>query len=365
MSLDRVTRIAIDNLACFGALELVPGDSTLLLGANGAGKSTLFDILFHLQALVNQGEAPEGSFPDFQVSAGNAHVELQVSTRRGEFHYQLELLHHPTGFRELTLGPLGPDWAIAREELRLNGVALASFSNGTFSGVNVDGAIPLAEDRSPLSTVRFPEKSDVAAFKAWAEGIWLLRLEPRRMVASAEEPSDGLAVSGENFVSWLMGFSRKKEQLSRVVASIGSSIKGLRELTLERAGRDRVLVAHFEGGAKVDFDQLSDGQRCLIVLHAVLVLAKRFCTLLLLDEPDAHVTPTEILPLFSALRERVEEAGIQVMVASHHPQVIDLMASDSPWELVLRDGQASAEPFLVDRSKGVSASRHLLLRGRR
>ena len=185
------------------------------------------------------------------------------------------------------------------------------------------------------------------------------------MAGEAEEPAEGLLLSGENFVAWLMSFSRQKEPLARVVASIGGSIPGLEQLSLQRAGRKKILVARFVGGAKVDFDQLSAGQRCLVVLHAVLVLAKRHCTLLLLDEPDAHVTPTEILPLFTALRERVEEAGIQVMVASHHPQVIDLMASDSPWELVLRDGQASAEPFQVDRSKGVSASRHLLLRGRR
>ena len=47
-----------------------------------------------------------------------------------------------------------------------------------------------------------------------------------------------------------------------------------------------------------------------------------------------------------------------------HPQVIDLMAAEAPWELVLRDGAAYAEPFVVDRALGIPASQHLLLRGR-
>ena len=369
--MNRVTRIAIQNLACFGDLNLTPGGSTLLLGANGTGKSTLFDVLFDLRALVHSGVNPDAALPTYQVTPGLARVALDVQAAREAFHYEIELSLSPHGFRELSLGPLGADWALSREVLTCNGETLTEYANGLFRSAHMDAPevprdpIPLVDDRSSLSSIRFRDDSPVQRFKAWADGIWLLRLEPRQMAASAEEPEESLAVNGENFVAWLLGYKPRKGRLAQVVASIGPSIKGLQQLAFVRAGREQVLVATFEGGAQVDFDALSDGQRCLIVLHAVIVFARKDCTLMLLDEPDAHVTPTEILPLFTALQERVERAGVQVIVASHHPQVIDLLAADSPWEMVASNGQISAEPFRVDRGSGVSASRHLLLRGRR
>lgn len=368
--MSRLTRITVENLACFGNLTLSPGANTLLLGANGSGKSTLFDIIFTLRGLLNPGVNPLATLPEYQLGSGPARIRLEADVVRGHFAYELELAHSPQGFRELSLGPLGPDWAVAREKLVRNGTTLAEYVDGLFrsddlEGESSSGAIPLVSDRSPLASVRFRKGSDVERFKRWVDGVWLLRLEPRRMEASAAEAVDGLATSGENFASWLLGFSPRKAKLADVVAALGGSISGLTELAFERSGREQVLVARFEGGRKVDFDQLSDGQRCLIVLHAVMVLASKDCSLLLLDEPDSHVTPTEIYPVFQRLRDRARGAGIQVMVASHHPHVIDLMAPDAPWELVQEGGSVRAEPFRVDLDRGVSASRHLLLRGRR
>lgn len=55
-----LTRLQVENLACFGQLDLRPGRSTLLLGRNGAGKSTLMDLIFQLGAVVNAGHGVEG-----------------------------------------------------------------------------------------------------------------------------------------------------------------------------------------------------------------------------------------------------------------------------------------------------------------
>ncbi|MCK6505653.1 AAA family ATPase [Myxococcota bacterium] len=356
--MSRLLQVTVENLGCFGTLRLQPGDSTLLLGANGAGKSTLLDVLFGLRELIAHGEDDLLGFPTWQLRPEPARVALDLATHQGAMRYELEL------DAVLRPGSAGPAWTVRSESLRLGERAVVDFRQGRFRGEDVGQDIPLSDDRSSLASVRFADDSPVSLFKSWLDRIWLLRLEPRRMEASAEEPDDGLAVSGENFVAWLLSFDRRKERLRRVVASLDGSVPGLEELVLERAGREQVLVARFAGGGPVDFDKLSDGQRCLIVLHAVIALAHRDCRLLLLDEPDAHVTPTEIVPLFSALREQVANRGTQVMVASHHPHVIDLLSTDQPWEFILRDGVASAEPFRVPLAQGVTASRHMVLRGR-
>lgn len=359
-----LTRLRIQNLACFGDLELRPGVSTLLLGRNGAGKSTLLDVLFELNSLVNgphDGDDP--GFPGYQIHDGTAHIELEVCSSRHRFRYALTL-RRAAGLTELSLGPTGPAWVIARECLWDGDLVLTSFVEGKFSVAGAESAVDLVQDRSPLQTVKFPEGSAVLTFKQWLFGLWLLRLQPARMKASAGEPDDALDVSGENFVGWLLNFRRQRKAMAAIVKAAAPSVDGLTALEFVRAGREYVLVAKF-GAKSVDFDALSDGQRCLIVLHAVVVLVRQECTLLLLDEPDAHITSEEILPVLRALQRGAEDASVQLMVASHHPQVIDRMAPDSPWELVQKDGSVSARPFEVDLDMGVPASRHLLLRGRR
>lgn len=364
--MNRLTRVQIENLACFGELSLVPGEFTLLLGTNGAGKSTLLDLLFDLRELINgRVGSSDVAFPDYAVGEGPRRLAIELLLEQASFRYELELQAPEASGHELSPGPLSPRWEIRRERLNMGERQLTDFVGGVLTSADVEGRVPLTKDRSPLATVAFPERSPVRTFKRWVDSVWLLRLEPQRMLASAEAPSYSLDVSGENFVSWILSFSGKKKTLGRVALAVRPSIAGLVDLNLERAGREWVLVASFESGAKVDFDALSDGQRCLIVLHAVIALVPRACSLLLLDEPDTHVTPTEILPLFTALRDQASRSGMQVMVSSHHPQVIDLLAPDTPWELVLRQGKVHAEPFRVDLDRGVPASRHLLLRGRR
>lgn len=359
----RLTRIHIENLACFGDLALEPGALTLLVGINGAGKSTLLDVLFDLREIVNH-DASIDVLPGYAISDGPTRIGVDLELSKAPFRYELELKEVAPGQRAASNGLFKADWEIVREVLRIGERMLTNFNDGIFTSADVTGPIPLTKTRSVLATVTYSEASPVWNFKRWADSIWLLRLEPQQMKSSAEEP-DGLDCSGINFVAWLLSLRPRKHALARICEAARSSVHGLAELVLERAGREWVLVALFTSGAKVDFDALSDGQRCLIVLHAVLQFAQRDCSLLLLDEPDAHVTPTEILPLFAALRSQAAKAGMQVIVASHHPQVIDLLAPDTPWEMVLRDGKVFAEPFRVDLSRGVSASRHLLLRGRR
>jgi predicted ATPase len=360
-----LSRLRIRNLACFAELDLRPGQSTLLLGRNGAGKSTLFDILFWLNTLVNRGYGTEysGEFIGYQLQNGPAEIQMDVASARHRFEYSLSL-KRIAGLSEVSWDRSGPDFLIERETLADGGHVLASFEEGDFQAEGIDGVVKLVQDRSPLQTVQFPEKSAINQFKRWLHGIWLLRLEPREMEGSADEAADALDVSGKNFVAWLLNFRLKRKAMAQVVAAARGSVDGLSSLRFVRAGRDYVLVATLYD-RDVDFEALSDGQRCLILLHAVLVLAQKQCSLLLLDEPDAHVTSEEILPLLDAVRANLQPAGIQVVIASHHPQVIDAMAPDSPWELVSTAAGVVAEPFRVDLKKGVSASRHLLLRGRR
>ena len=85
--MDQITRIDIKNLACFKALTMAPGASSLLVGVNGSGKSTLLELLFSLHALVSPGGEGFPEFPNYQMGDGNAELLLDISTRKGVFRY--------------------------------------------------------------------------------------------------------------------------------------------------------------------------------------------------------------------------------------------------------------------------------------
>jgi hypothetical protein len=321
----------------------------LLMGRNGAGKSTLLDLLWTLRGLFVEGRGVDALPP--AAPGTTARISLTLHDGVSPLTYALVLQRHAPDAER----PEG--WTMIEEAVRQGERAWVAERGELRVG---DDLTLIADDRSFLAGLGFAEGSAPAKLKAWARGLLLLRLEPQRMVNRAETPSPSLMSSGENLVAWLFGRPDRAKGLRRLVRVAAHSMDGLTGLEFERAGRSSVLVARFEDGRMIDFHRLSDGQRCLLALYATLTFTARAVSLLLLDEPDAHVTSAEILPLFTALRALPGDA--QVIVASHHPQVIDLLTSDLAVELIWRGAGVVAEPFGAQIPAGVSASEYLLLR---
>lgn len=363
-------RVHIMNYRCFGDFELLPEDLSLLLGRNGTGKSTLLDVLWGLREIVVDGRAFNDAVLFESSSTGAVTVELDLELAAGDVRYRLVV---------------GPSLEAASDLVALEEVVtdlsgggeLFAFRDGLATWTDGEAwRSPHRRDVSALSAIPFQKSPALVELKQWFEGVWMLRLAPQSMEASADEADPELTVYGENFISWLLSFEEvaslselgpelPSPLLARVSPHLRPVLDGFEGLAWVLAGRDVVLAARFSYQERglIDFRDLSDGQRCLIVLYSVLELVSDL-SLLLLDEPDSHVTSTELAPLFRTLRQRTDAGELQAIVASHHPQVIDLLASEDPWELVDTPDGVVARPFEVPRAKGLSASRHLLLRGR-
>jgi ATPase subunit of ABC transporter with duplicated ATPase domains len=113
-----------------------------------------------------------------------------------------------------------------------------------------------------------------------------------------------------------------------MLSSLRASLDGFSFLQLEPVGENiRLLAAEFAqvGGktSKFYFNELSDGQRCLICLYTILhfVLAKG--STVVLDEPDNFISLREIQPWLMAVTDSVEENQGQVLLISHHPEAIN------------------------------------------
>jgi len=75
-----------------------------------------------------------------------------------------------------------------------------------------------------------------------------------------------------------------------------------------------------------DFSELSDGQRVLVALYALLFLLKDEGVSLFLDEPDNFVALRELQPWLTALTDACGDGLEQSVLISHHPEIIDHLA---------------------------------------
>ena len=116
------------------------------------------------------------------------------------------------------------------------------------------------------------------------------------MRSGSDSDTDRLSDSGENFASWYQGrLQENPRRIFEAMDHLRDVLPGFVDLRLVQKGSDyRELQAEFsandgETGNIYRFDQLSDGQRALIVIH-LLLFADDAERTLFLDEPDNYIT---------------------------------------------------------------------------
>jgi len=76
------------------------------------------------------------------------------------------------------------------------------------------------------------------------------------------------------------------------------------------------------------FDELSQGQCVLIKLYALALCAMQPGTTLILDDPVIHTALKEIQPWLNTLLDRADDIDAQVLLISHHPELINDLARE-------------------------------------
>lgn len=348
-------RLYIDNYRCFVNFDLTVDPLVLLVGANGVGKSALMDVLQSLRRF-SRGEvrAEEAFPPDSLTWWHNRDVqsfELDVAMVTGTYHYGLRLEHERQ--RDTC--------HIVTEELLLDGQPLLRFVGGDLwlgdDRGNGGAQSSLDWTRSGLSFV-MPrrENTELMGFRDWLWGTQVLRLNPFAITPVADREDEYLAPDGRNLAAWYRARVQSDPTISaKLVDLLQPVIPGLINLPLRQYGNSRMLdvvVAdedHSDAAVECFVDRLSDGQRALLVLHAVYLDRLASGGLVCLDEPDNFVALAEIEPWLDLMRTAVEDGRFQLMVASHHPEVLNRLA---PRHAVVlsRDGVGPARAKRFDYS---------------
>ncbi|MGC9261640.1 MAG: AAA family ATPase [Phycisphaerae bacterium] len=338
-----IERLYIDNFRTLVNAEIKFSSVSLLLGPNGAGKSTILDVLRKVKLFVGGTALVSEIFPSADLTRwqtlDDQAIELDLRADAGLFQYTLKLNHAPDHRR----------CRVAGEKLSCDGMPLFNFADGEIQLFN-DQHQPGPKmsydwNRSGLSAIYpRPDNKKLTEFKQRLQGIVFLRPCPPIMDTDSQEEAEEIELTGRNFPSWIRYIGRQDiSQLTDLLTQIRQAIDGFISLRLEGPADStitlRVMVKP-EGAEKpipYKFSEISDGQRQLIVLHSALYAMSDSRRILFLDEPDNYLSPREVQPLLTALMDAPGRTIGQAIIISHHPEVIDHLATEKGiW--IKRDG---------------------------
>jgi energy-coupling factor transporter ATP-binding protein EcfA2 len=357
-------RIFADNFRALVNFEFRPGRLSLLLGGNGTGKTSVFDVLGKLRDLIVLGSPASDLFSYTRTRWDTRNVqrfELEIESVGGIYRYALEI-EHPAE-------RLGRPF-IRSESVTYDGDQLYRFAAGEVHLFRDDrqagNVFPFRPEASFLANVDPPGARYVArlaGFKALMTKLWVFQPNPFDVEPASRQDQIFLARNGSNFASFFKYLNDERPAARTELESrLGEALPGFRNLRFQTIGDRKFLLAEFsalsEGAKPPEYEllELSEGQRVLAFLYAVVCGLVQPGAVICFDEPDNFVALSEIQPWLQVLRDTLEERGGQAMIISHHPEVIDYLALDSLWWFERPSGPVIARPYEPDAASPLKLS---------
>lgn len=328
-----LARVHIDNYKALVNFDLPLPQRCLFLGANGSGKSSVFEVVELLRGLMQGADLMSGDSSRVPAQTltrwqNRQQQVFELSAKLGEhlFRYRLVIGHRPDM----------SDCRIDAESLHCDGDKVLFASEVGRAQLYRDNGskgpeVLLDWNRSSLPILAGRKDNQLLTqFVNWlGRQVLMCRIhpDPRSMQSLSERPSVQLAADLSNFASfWRHIHEEDAEASSHLRGYLADSLPGFRGLEFRKVSEKAARLTARFADTSYGFEELSDGQRVLIVLYGLLVATRGRPFSLFLDEPDNFVAHREIQPFFNALEEC---STLQIVLISHHPTLANLMAMES------------------------------------
>lgn len=363
-----LTRLYLDNYRSFENFEYKLNRKQLIFGSNGTGKSSFVDAVLLIRQIAVTGSA----LGEFHLLSQRTRwltrtaqtFELEASLDGATYIYKLVLEPHEDP----------PRVRIALESLHLSRVPLFEFENREVRLYSDQQeqvvSYPFDADRSALATIA-PRNDNqrLIRFKLWLSSLFCFRINPFAISGRAESEQLSPKVQMDNLASWYRHLLQSDQRQNfKLIENLQTVLDEFKFLDLPASGENvRLMVAEFGSGdssARYLVHELSEGQRCLICLYTILhFLLAKGCTVII-DEPDNFLSLREIQPWLMAASDVVEDTPAQMIIISHHPEIIDQWAPSYGTQFFrVRGGPSRVKEFAGNDSKDILSPSELIARG--
>ena len=139
--------------------------------------------------------------------------------------------------------------------------------------------------------------------------------------------------------------AERPQEWQRLVARVEDSFGARLDPPRHIAERGEIAMSYMEGGVRLDVTATGRGIQQTILLLAHLILNPK--SVLILDEPDAHLEVIRQREIYGLLREAATETDSQIIAASHSEVLLQTAAGNDA--IIAFVG----EPHRIDRSSQV------------
>ena len=324
-------RLYIDNFRCFVNFEYKPERKQLLLGANGSGKSSLLDAILFTKWFIKDREIRFTQRTRTRWEPQSLQVvELEAELDGISYLYRVEIRY--SSDEQLP--------SVSLERLIVSGTPAFESIGGNIRFYSNEGKqASTLKWKTTESALHLAQQSNlhVSRFLDWLDTVHCFQIDPypEEMQERADTEDALPEFDLSNLAPWYRHLLMVDPEAN------GYFLSALRDTlsefhTLRFSSEDdgvRKLRAEFSSSGKrktiFSLAELSEGQRMLIGLYMVLhfILAKGHTVIL--DEPDNFVALREIQPWLIAAEEAVDEHKGQLILISHHPEILNQWAVDS------------------------------------
>jgi predicted ATPase len=356
----------VDNYKCLVNFTFTPQNINLLLGENGTGKSTVFEVLRKLKQFITEGKDisifPQGSHSRWNI-VPNQTFELSIFIKNRNYRYKLSIVHNFIS-----------DSQIESEQLFVDEQLLFDFELGNIRLFRDDFSVgpeyPFDSSQPGLATIHPRQDNQLlTAFKNWMQNLIIIKPNPMMMETVSNNEEKQLDYHCKNFASWYRYLSQERQaEVFELTLKLREILPGFHSFSMPKAGEKiRFFVLDFktENGNTITYDlnDLSDGQRMMIILYALLFSINQDNVCLCIDEPENFLALPEIQPWLISLYDLCQERNMQAFLISHNPEVINYLASGSGyWLDRLPNGPTRIKPIVETGETGLKIS-ELIARG--
>jgi len=335
-----IKRLYVHNFRTLVNFSIEFGRMNLLLGPNGSGKSSVLDVLDRLRRFLS-GDNPtvKTLFPPEDCTRWENRMEpiqkfeVTLADDSGKtWEYQLTIEHSRKSGKS----------RVGRETLLHDGKPLYRFDTESGGQARLyrddysEGPEYLFDwSRSGVGSLHEkPFNSRLTAFRERFQSLFVVKMHLPDISSEASGEDEILRQDLKNFASWYRHVSQERQgRVFELISALREILPGFDSMNLQTAGESKLLNAVFsdEKGDSISyrFTELSDGQKVLIILYALLHCVPKKDVILCIDEPENYLALPEVQHWLDALERQVAEERKQAILISHHPRLINLLAGNA------------------------------------